>query len=173
MSVPHWAPSHPSPTPRVSACGLVISLCFLESQGNINCNVMGRHSYLSAEDQGGFCHRCSARTRVEIQEGWQSEQLLRDSSPEVHDKASVTSRRRGTLVENQRYQSTTCLTLTFLRVYLFIYFYVCMYFTCYMCALSLKKPERDSEVLELEFQMTMSHHLGAEDPNARATNALG
>lgn len=48
----------------------------------------------------------------------------------------------------------------------------CLYAHC-MCALSLKKPERDSEVSELEFQMTMSHHLGAEDPNARATNALG
>lgn len=130
MSVPIGPHPHPTPTPRVSACGLVISLCFLESQGNINCNVMGRHSYLSAEDQGGFWHRCSARTRVEIQEGWQSEQPLRDSSPEARDKASVTYRRRRTLVENQRYQSTTCFTLTFLRVYLFIYFYVCMYFTC-------------------------------------------
>lgn len=48
----------------------------------------------------------------------------------------------------------------------------CLY-AHYMCALSLKKPERDSEVLELEFQMTLSHHLGAEDPNARTPNALG
>lgn len=100
MSVPIGPHPHPTPTPRVSACGLVISLCFLESQGNINCNVMGRHSYLSAENQGGFCHRCSARTRVEIQEGWQSKQPLRDSSSEVRDKASVTYRRRGMLVQD-------------------------------------------------------------------------
>lgn len=42
-----------------------------------------------------------------------------------------------------------------------------------MCVWSLKKPERDVEVLELEFQITVRHHLGAEDPNARAANALG